>query len=159
VRRSWVIGAIVFAILLGTAGLFASRFSLTALAEPGRTETLVATKARRYLVGRESRHGVPDEPPQTQAGVLEGDKRFGAECAMCHGMNGHVPTETGRWMYPRAVDLTSPDVQSYSDRDLFWIVKNGIRLSGMPAFGKVESDEHIWDLVLYVRSLRASASR
>jgi mono/diheme cytochrome c family protein len=159
VRRRWVIGAIVLATLLGTAGLFASRFGLTALAEPGRTEALVATKAKRYLVGRESLHGVPDEPTQTQAGLLEGDKRYGAECAMCHGMSGHVPTETGRWMYPRAADLTSPDVQSYSDRELFWIVKNGIRLSGMPAFGKVESDEHIWDLVHYVRSLGASASR
>src|ERR1051326_6101297 len=132
VRRSWVIGAIIFAILLGIAGLFISRFSLTALAEPGRTESLVATKAKRYLVVRDSRHGVPDEPPRTEASLLEGDKRYGAECAMCHGMNGHVPSETGRWMYPRAADLTSPDVQSYSDRELFWIVKNGIRMSGMP---------------------------
>jgi len=59
-------------------------------------------------------------------------------------------------MYPRASDLTSREVQDYSDRELFWIVKNGIRLSGMPAFGKVESDEHIWNLVNYVRTLRAS---
>ena len=57
-------------------------------------------------------------------------------------------------MYPRATDLTSPEVQQYADRELFWIIKNGIRLSGMPAFGKVESDEHIWNLVNYVRSLR-----
>jgi mono/diheme cytochrome c family protein len=59
-------------------------------------------------------------------------------------------------MYPRASDLTSPDVRKYSDRDLFWIVKNGIRFSGMPAFGKLESDEHIWNLVHYVRTLRVS---
>jgi mono/diheme cytochrome c family protein len=56
-------------------------------------------------------------------------------------------------MYPRVADLTSRYTQSYSDQELFWIIKNGIRLSGMPAFGKVESDEHIWDLVLYVRML------
>jgi mono/diheme cytochrome c family protein len=60
-------------------------------------------------------------------------------------------------MYPRASDLTSLEVQQYSDRELFWIVKNGIRLSGMPAFGRVESDEHIWNLVHYVRTLRESA--
>jgi hypothetical protein len=47
-------------------------------------------------------------------------------------------------MYPRAVDLTSPEVRQYSDRELFWIAENGIRLSGMPAFGRVESDKHIW---------------
>jgi mono/diheme cytochrome c family protein len=57
-------------------------------------------------------------------------------------------------MYPRASDLTSLGVQQYSDRELFWIIKNGIRLSGMPGFGKVESDEHIWDLVNYIRTLR-----
>jgi mono/diheme cytochrome c family protein len=56
-------------------------------------------------------------------------------------------------MYPRAADLGSAEVQRYSDRELFWIVKNGIRLSGMPAFGKVESDEAIWDLVRFVRTL------
>lgn len=40
-----------------------------------------------------------------------------------------------------------------SDRELFWIIKNGIRLSGMPAFGKVETDTHIWNLVDYLRTI------
>jgi hypothetical protein len=56
-------------------------------------------------------------------------------------------------MYPRAADLTSKQVQSYSDRELFWIFENGIRFTGMPAFGKVESSDHIWDIVDYVRTL------
>lgn len=56
-------------------------------------------------------------------------------------------------MYPRAADLTAEEVQSYSDPELFWIIKNGIRFSGMPAFGKVETEEHIWNLVNYVRTL------
>jgi hypothetical protein len=46
--------------------------------------------------------------------------------------------DSGRWMYPRASDLTSPLVQRYSDRELFWIVKNGIRLSGMNERGSSE---------------------
>ncbi len=156
-RRGWVITGIVLIGVLAGAGVLLNRFSLAALSDPGHAETLLATKAKRYLVARESRHGVPDEPANTQASLAEGDKRYGAECAMCHGLNGHIPTETGRWMYPRAADLTSPEVQGYSNRELFWIIKNGIRLSGMPAFGKVESDEHIWDLVHYVRSLNAPA--
>ncbi len=61
-------------------------------------------------------------------------------------------------MYPRAANLASPDVQAYSDQDLFWILKNGIRFSGMPAFGKVESDEHIWNLTHYVRTLPAGSN-
>lgn len=75
---------------------------------------------------------------------------------MCHGLSGRTQTDAGRWMYPRAADLGSAHVQQYSDRELFWIIKNGIRLSGMPAFGKVETDERIWDLVHYTRTFRSS---
>ena len=154
------VAAISIVILLVIAvGVVASRFSLAALDAPGRTETLLATKGKHFLVARESRVGVPDEPPNSPLSVAEGDKRYGAECAMCHGMNGRTPTDAGRWMYPRAADLTSSEVQGYSNRELFWIVKNGIRLSGMPAFGKVESDEHIWGLVHYLRSLNAPAGK
>jgi mono/diheme cytochrome c family protein len=56
-------------------------------------------------------------------------------------------------MYPRATDLTSKEVQRYSDQELFWIIKNGIRFTGMPAFGKVETADNIWGLVNYVRTL------
>jgi hypothetical protein len=81
------------------------------------------------------------------------------QCVMAPtAIHSHTLTDSGRWMYPRASDLTSPAVQRYSDSELFWIVKNGIRLSGMPAFGRVESDEHIWNLVHYLRTLRRSAA-
>jgi hypothetical protein len=66
---------------------------------------------------------------------------------MFHGSDGHTLSDTSGWMYPRPSDLTSLSVQQYSDREL-WIIKNGIRLSGMPGFGKVESDEHIWDWLI-----------
>ena len=154
-RRGWMITLIIFVLLLAGGALALSRFSLTALNEPGQTEILLATKAKHLLVARGSRQGVPNETSNTPGSVAEGDKLYGAECAACHGMNAHNPTEAGRWMYPRAADLTSSEVRSYSNQELFWIVKNGIRLSGMPAFGKVESDEHIWSLVHYLRSLNA----
>jgi hypothetical protein len=56
-------------------------------------------------------------------------------------------------MYPRAADLTSKRVQNYSDQELFWIINNGIRVTGIPGFGKVETPEDIWSLVNYVRTL------
>ena len=155
-RRGWIVTVIVLVVVFAAIGLLMSRFSFTALSEPGRTETLLATKAKHYLIRKESRNGVPNGTQGTPLNMAQGEKLYGTECAMCHGMNGRVPTDAGRWMYPRAADLTSLQVQSYSDRELFWIVRNGIRLSGMPAFGKVESDEHIWSLVHYVRSLNPS---
>jgi mono/diheme cytochrome c family protein len=155
--KRWVV-IILVALGLGAVVVVVefSQIKPDALQEPGHLETFLATRAKRFLVSRSSRDGIPPAPTNLQASIEEGDKLFGTECAMCHGLDGHQPTDTGRWMYPRASDLTSPEVQQYSDRELFWIVKNGIRLSGMPAFGRVESDEHIWNLVHYVRTLRAS---
>lgn len=124
-----------------------------AIHKPGRVETFFATGAKRILIYISSRSGIPPPPANVRAGAKEGDTIFGTDCSMCHGADGQTPTDTGRWMNPRASDLASKAVQEYSDRELFWIIKNGIRLSGMPAFGKVESDEHIWYLVDYLRTL------
>jgi mono/diheme cytochrome c family protein len=135
-----------------------TQIKLDALQEPGHLETVFATRAKHAIVRRSSRQGIPPAPANLEASIEGGDKLFGTECAACHGLDGHKLTDAGRWMYPRAADLTSPVVQQYSDRELFWIVKNGIRLSGMPAFGKVESDEHIWNLVHYLRTLPGSAN-
>ena len=156
-KRSLMIGIAVFVCLTLLAVVAASQFTLSALPEPGRAETYLATKAKHVLVHRGSHTGIPPEPTDVQASIAEGDKLYGTECGACHGLNGRKATDAGRWMYPRAADLTSPEMQHYSNRELFWIVKNGIRLSGMPAFGKVESDKHIWNLVHYLRTLPAAA--
>ncbi|MGO9086127.1 MAG: c-type cytochrome [Candidatus Sulfotelmatobacter sp.] len=146
-----VIAGVGAAVLV--VAIAASRFTLSALSEPGRAETFFATKAKHYLVRRSSSDGVPAPPRDRVAGLKEGERLFGMECAACHGLSGRDPTDAGRGMYPRAADLTSPGSQSYSDHEIFWVVKNGIRWSGMPAFGSVEPDEDIWDLVFYVRAL------
>jgi len=140
----------LFALVL-VGGIMASQFSISALPEPGKTETVIATKAKHFLVRRASHGGVPTA--MTQESIEEGDKLFGTECSECHGNSGRKPTDAGRWMYPRAAGLGSVEAQMYSDQELFWIVKNGIRLSGMPAFGRVESDEHMWDLVHFLRTI------
>jgi mono/diheme cytochrome c family protein len=151
-----ITSSVVFALLIAGALLAISQFSLSSMPEPGHIETYLATKAKHIFAGRGSRDAIPPPPSNLKASIEEGEKLFGTECAACHGLDGHKPTDAGRWMYPRAADLTSREVQQYSDRELFWIVKNGIRFSGMPAFGKVETDEHIWDLVHYARTLRDS---
>jgi mono/diheme cytochrome c family protein len=150
----FVVLALAVAAAVVIVGL--TQIRLDALQEPGHIETVLASQAKHFLVHRSSRGGIPPAPANLQESVQQGDKFYATDCSMCHGPDGHTPTDTGRWMYPRASDLTSPAVQGYSDSELFWIVKNGIRLSGMPAFGKVESDEHIWNLVHYLRTLRGS---
>jgi len=142
-------------------GLFvlAFEFNPSALSEPGKVETDAATLALRVLVWRRAtREVIPPAPADRQASIDEGDKLYGIDCGDCHGLDGHTPTDEGRWMYPRAANLISIQVQKYSDRDLFWIVKNGIRFTGMPAFTKVETDAHIWNLIDYLRTMPRSDS-
>ena len=151
--KRWILAVLIALALAVVVIAGFTQIRLDALQEPGYLETVLATKAKHLLVRWSSREGIPPAPADLQASIGEGDKLYATDCSMCHGFDGHTSSDTGRWMYPRASDLTSPAVQGYSDRELFWIVKNGIRLSGMPAFGKVESDEHIWNLVHYVRTL------
>lgn len=83
---------------------------------------------------------------------MNGGSHYGLDCSVCHSDDGRGQTPLGEGLYPRVADLTSKRVQNYSDQELFWIIKNGIRLTGMPAFGEVETPDHIWDLVNYVRT-------
>ena len=128
-------------------------FSTTALRDPGRRETRVANLAKRFFIGRASRQGIPPRPLDTKASVERGGSHYGIDCSVCHADDGRAQRSPGQWMYPQASDLTSKRVQSYSDQELFWIIQNGIRFTGMPAFGKIETPDHIWDLVNYVRTL------
>lgn len=142
------------ALLAGWLGF--SSFNLSALPEPGRNETRMATKAKHLLVARAARGGTPPRPVDRAASAAQGDKLFSIRCSLCHGEDGRSQTPFGQRMYPRAADLRSNEVQSYSDPELFWVIKNGIRLSGMPGFANTENDEHIWNMVDYVRTLSAA---
>jgi len=134
-------------------------FNPSTLSEPEKAETDVATTALRVLVWRRaSQEVIQPRPIDRQASVDQGDTLYGVDCADCHGLDGHTPTDEGRWMYPRVANLISSQAQRYSDRELFWIVKNGIRLSSMPAFAKVEIDEDIWNLIEYLRTLPGTNS-
>ena len=85
-----------------------TQIKLDALQEPGHLETAFATGAKHLLVGWSSREGIPPAPTNLQASVEAGEKLYATDCSMCHGPDGHTPTDSGRWMYPRTSDLTSP---------------------------------------------------
>ena len=148
-RIAWTI--LVLAVIL--IGIAVMRFNFTSLPAPGGLETRLANGAKRFFIGRASHHGIPPGPQNKEASVETGSTQYGLDCSVCHATDGHGQGTPGQWMYPRASDLTSQRVQSYSDEELFWIIQNGIRYTGMPAFGKTETPDHIWGLVNYVRTL------
>ena len=143
---------VVLIIIAGAYGVM--HITISSLPEPGPFETSIATQGER-LVHQPRQRAVQyrQHPKDSVSSVSAGETLFGMGCATCHGQDGRKPAPIGQSMYPRVLDLGSPEVQGMSDRELFWVIKNGIRLSGMPGFAKIESDEQIWDLAYYVRSL------
>jgi mono/diheme cytochrome c family protein len=151
--------AISILVLLLVAGaiLFATEFNLSANPEPTRLEARIATMGKHWFVSRSARMHRVTEPSSGPSSLDSGGMTFNGDCAFCHGQDGKSPTDVGLAMYPRVPSLASPEVQQWSDAELFWIIRNGNRFTGMGAFGKTLSDEQIWDLVRFVRSLRGAA--
>ncbi|MGA7291479.1 MAG: cytochrome c [Terriglobales bacterium] len=144
---------VIIVILIMTAVAYGlMHTTISALSRPGPFETAIATKAKEWFISRGA-HSVPAAPAHSVSSGSDGEMLFGMGCATCHGKDGRNATPIGGSMYPRVLDLGSPEVQHLSDRELFWVVKNGIRFSGMPGFARILSDEQIWDLTHYVRSL------
>ena len=156
-RRRILWAVIVLALVMGGIGLM--RFNLTAAPMPGPVETRLANLFKRFFIYRASLHEVPPRPQDTKASIERGSTHYGLNCGVCHADDGRAQRPPGQWMYPRASDLTSREVQSYSDQELFWIIQNGIRFTGMPAFADVESPDHVWDIVNYVRTLPADSQK
>jgi len=76
-------------------------------------------------------------------------------CAACHANNGSGDTEMGKHMYPPAPDMRHEGTQNLTDGELFYIIQNGIRLTGMPSWGSGTSrdEEDSWKLVRLIRHL------
>jgi mono/diheme cytochrome c family protein len=124
---------------------------------PGGFETSImqGTKRRFTVGGRSDVNPVPATPENIQAG----QRSFGAYCMVCHGLDGqNTGVPFADKMSPPVPQLNSSTVQSYTDGQLHWIVRNGISPSGMPASKDVFHDEEIWQLVLYIRHLPAKGS-
>ena len=91
----------------------------------------------------------------TEAVLQEGLEHFADHCAVCHANNGGGDTEIGRGLYPRAPDMRAAPTQELSDGELFSIIENGVRLTGMPAWGTgtPEGERASWALVHFIRRL------
>ncbi|HLZ11069.1 MAG TPA: c-type cytochrome [Candidatus Acidoferrum sp.] len=81
---------------------------------------------------------------------------FADHCAICHGNDGSGDSAMGRGLYPKPPDLRGTHTQKLSDGEIFWIIENGVRFTGMPAFGGSDeqgSSEESWKLVRFIRHL------
>ena len=152
--RAFIVLVVVTAITGGVVAYSIARRGLSARSEPTQVEELVARTMRRLATPREVRSMTnPVEP--TEAVLTEGLEHFADHCSSCHANNGSGDTEIGRSLYPRAPDMRAAPTQELSDGELFSIIENGIRLTGMPAWGTgtPEGQRASWVLVHFIRRL------
>lgn len=92
--------------------------------------------------------------PLTPAVLAEARAHFADHCAECHANDGSGRSEIGQNLYPKAPDMRDAVTQKLSDGEIFWIIKNGVRLTGMPAWGSGDRDDmDSWKLVHFIRHL------
>jgi len=154
--RAKVLGVLILlGVLAGSAMLLQTlRYGFSARDEPTRLEAVAARAMRRYAVPSDLR-GRKNPVSLTPAVLSEARAHFADHCASCHGNDGRGQTSIGKSFYPKAPDMTLADTQSLSDGELFATIENGIRLTGMPAWGNgtAESARGSWELVHFIRHL------
>ena len=148
---------ILIVIVLAGAGVYyyVRSTGVSALQPPGMVEKYLATHAKDWMIARAASQPLPPETPGTPDNATDGHTQYGSLCAGCHGYDGRTPTKQGASMSPRAPSLASGGTQRYSDAELYVIVHDGIRMSGMPGFGNTVSSDEVWNLVHYIRTLPA----
>ena len=147
-------GFLAILALVGWAGYQSYTTGFSAKAEPHMLEVLFARQLRYLAIPIENRR-LRNPLPLTQDLLKEARAHFADHCATCHANNGSGQTAIGRNVYPKAPDLRLRDTQTMSDGELFFIIQNGIRFTGMPAFGTGDpaKDGGSWQLVHFIRHL------
>ena len=158
---------LIFVVVLGSLAAAAASIlheGLSARAKPSALETAIARTARKMAApsgAHNTKNPLPDSPEVQREARLH----FADHCAICHGNDGSGDTMLGHGLYPKPPDLRRDPTQQLSDGDIFWIIQNGVRLTGMPAFGGAGSEqggsehdhdvEASWKLVRFIRHLPA----
>jgi len=97
--------------------------------------------------------GITVPPLKDPKPVDIGFKNYHAMCRVCHNAPGYSRTEIAKGLNPNPPDFASKDVKMRSEAQLYWIVKNGIKMTGMPAFGPTHSEDELWGIVVFVKGL------
>lgn len=140
----------IVVIAIAVAVIAMMRRGLSARDEPTFTEMVIARVMRRFATPSAMRN-MKNPIALTDAAIAGGREHWADHCAACHGNDGSGQTDIGRGLYPKAPDMRRAATQQMSDGELFSIIRNGVRLTGMPAWGGEDAEN--WKLVHFVRHL------
>ena len=152
-RKIAIVGLVL--LILAACGIWwiASARGFSARQEPTGMEAWIARNTRAMAIPSADRN-LNNPVPLTPDVLVEARRHFADHCAVCHANDGSGHTEMGRNLYPRVPDMRQHATQSLSDGEIYFIIQNGIRLSGMPAWGEESGhDQESWALVHFIRHL------
>ena len=139
---------ILTAVVISATGAY----NVSAVSGPTKFEQKMAAFSLQRSIAR--RAPATKNPFSASPEVLRsGLAHYRENCVMCHGAPGVEESEAGKGLNPPAPDLTLPAIQNMSDGELFWVIGNGIRMTGMPAFSPTHKPDEIWHLVAFMRHL------
>jgi mono/diheme cytochrome c family protein len=142
----------VFLALIVSLCFGVLRNFFSARQSPSAFEAHVARRLRALSIPKSAASA--KNPVANSAEVLqEAARHFADHCASCHGNDGSGHTEMGQHLFPKAPDMQANDTQELSDGELYYIVHNGVRWTGMPAWGEPGDDQDTWKLVWFIRHL------
>jgi mono/diheme cytochrome c family protein len=140
-----VAGAVAF-------GWMTIRRGFSARDSPSAMEALVARTARMLSMPASERDAKNPFAPTAEV-LGEARTHFADHCATCHGNDGSGKTQIGQNLYPKPPDMRQPETQDLTDGQIYYVIHNGVRLTGMPAWGDAGKDDDSWKLVLFIRHL------
>ena len=150
--RAFIVGVLLGVVILPLCGFLYFRFGYAAVAtaaSPLPFERQLAHMALNARIGKEAPKASPiSASPENYASAAH---TYRAHCAACHGLPGQEKTATAKGMYPKVPQLfQGTGVTDDPVGETYWKVKNGIRLTGMPAYTGSLSEEDMWKVSLLV---------
>ena len=145
----FVIGLVALAASLVWVGVY----NFAAVEPHSKIVQWLVVSAKRQSIARHS-NDINAPLLSDFAWVKAGAQHYDASCVFCHGAPGREAAEFSKGLNPPAPDLRKGEVRKkYTDAELYWIIKNGIRMTGMPAFGPMHSEKELWAIVAFIRRL------
>ena len=151
----FLLGALIaITIVLGATALFVylGWYNVAASAPHWKITTWFLEEVRERSVSHYSK-GIQAPSLKDPKWIKAGFNEYHAMCQLCHGAPGSSLSELAKGLNPKPPDLALQEVQRRSNAELHWVVKNGIKMTGMPAFGPTHDEEELWSMVSFVRRL------
>lgn len=138
--------------LIFAAGASILHDGLSARSNPSKLEELLARYVWHLSIPSNAR-ATPNPLSASAENLRDARLHFADHCAVCHANDGSGDALFGRGLYPKPPDLRQATTQNRSDGELFWIIENGVRFTGMPSFSSHGMNDDSWKLVHFIRHL------